>query len=100
MSKLKETIRSIIEESNETEPTKVHVEYQSNYNGCSVKVNGVDYADDDFEDAVVDYAGDDCDEDGEYMGDVSNVEEFAENYAKKKYGDDVIFTFEDDSISS
>lgn len=81
----------------------VKVTYCSNYNGATVEVDG-QYTDDnlsrDVIDKVVDAGADNCNEEGEFYGDIDDLEEVAIKAVKDIYGPDVEVAFEEDSVSS
>lgn len=83
---------------------KVKVAYQSNYNGASVEVDGeyADYKDPKARkviDAVVDAGSSNCSDEGEFYGDIDDLEEVAKKVVLATYGK-VDFEFEEDSIST
>lgn len=91
-----------------TDKTKIKVEYQSRYNGCTI----YDVADSqrledempiklaELEEKVAAFAYQFCDDDGEFEGDMSVVEAFAIATVKDHFGASVEVEFEEDSISS
>lgn len=102
-----------------TSVTKIFVEYQSNYNGITmwVEVDGQIYSlteagdDDSCSDELCDIATpcseaitealyDDCDEDGEYQGEWSAVEEVVTREVKKAFGANVEVVVTEDGRST
>lgn len=81
----------------------VKVVYCSNYNGANVEVDGK-YGEgvkaDAVMDAVIDFGSEKCSDDGEYYGNIDDVEEVAIKAVKEAYGDDVQVEFEEDSTST
>jgi hypothetical protein len=102
--------------------TKIKIEYQANYNGCSVLCyfNGEEDGFDDFDvqrkdpdlhvkvealqDAVIDKAYEDVIKEGrhqgEFNGDTDDLKEFAVNRAKEVFGEGVEIVFEVDDSST
>jgi hypothetical protein len=92
--------------------TNVKVTYCSNYNGCyiSTPVDGDECSLDEFPEHaekygkvvtdIVDFAVDDCDEDGEFEGSIKALREFATKVVKEAFGKNVKVTFEVDSFST
>ncbi len=92
---------------------KVEVTYQSGYNGCTVTVDGADEFTTDValkvkieavQDAIINEAYKDVIKrgrhEGEFNGDIDELEEFATKAVKDQFGADVEVTFEEDSTSS
>lgn len=94
--------------------TKLHITYQSNYNGCSVVAEVGDDGFDLYEfaggkyktagnqlmNAITTYAHDSCDEDGEFQGSIANLRKFSTEAAAKLFGPNVAVTFEEDASST
>lgn len=83
---------------------KVHVTYQSGYNGCDVDGDVTPTQQQAIIDAVVNEAYKDVIKsgrhEGEFNGDIDELEEFAIKTVKDTVGADVVVTFEEDSMSS
>ena len=80
----------------------IKVTYCSNYNGAYLDSDDVDVAkhDEDIITTIVDYAVDDCDDDGGYNGDIDLLKEFCIKTVREAFGADVVVEFEEDTISS
>ena len=80
----------------------ITVTYCSNYNGAYLASDDVDVSthDEDIITTIVDFAVDDCDDDGGYNGDIILLEEFCVKTVRDAFGADVNVIFEEDTISS
>lgn len=80
----------------------IHIDYQSNYNGCDV-FNDEDEMDEDVDrccdlaEQIVDRMYDECDEEGFYYGSKTEAVDIITAIAQKVYGDGVkvIITFDE-----
>ena len=88
------------------QPTTVLVRYHSQYNGVDIFVNGreMTYGDDhradQATDAMVDWAGQMCDEDGVFQDDMTELTAVFTHITKSAFGDDVVVSVEEDNIGS
>lgn len=92
-----------------SEVAKIRVSYCSNYNGANFWVydaNGNDIEQehqakvDECTNKIVEQAGDDCDCEGGYHGDIDALEDFAKKTVHEAFGEHVEVTFEEDNIST
>lgn len=94
---------------------KIEITYCSNYNGCCITatIDGKEVGEDDptygkkieaAQNAIIEEAYKDVIKtgrhEGEYNGDIDDLEEFAINTVREQFGYDVEITFEEDSSST